>query len=482
MNSKVNRWHLVSIGSLCLVTSLAGGQRRPNNDEGGWQRAEEIVETHRPVRARRSLSPDTPETRPAPVSHPTVVRRNDTPEAPPFRVNPALRPASEMRGMWVVRDTLTSPESIRRMVDDAANNGFNTLFVQVRGRGDAYYRSSYEPRAEALKDAPASFDPLAVTLQEAHARGLQVHAWFNTFLAWSGRRTPKSPDHLWNAHPDWFATDKEGHNSPVAGDDVEGAFLQPSNPEVQAHLLKVFSSVVQNYDVDGIHFDYVRYANSRYDYSTATLKRFRNFMAQSLDAEQVREIDRRVAMDRLAWSQAYPQEWEAWRRAQVTALVSKVADTARLCKPQIQVTAAVYADGKEAAKYRGQEWQSWLQQGYLDGVVLMAYSQQTAKVIQQAQDAVGAANGRRVYVGLGAWRLPVKDVTAKIQEVRMVGANGFCLFSYDSLKQMPDYLPSLSRAVMQPSANVRFTTQGRSTAVVASREREEDEDREVRKR
>src|SRR5687768_6025244 len=58
----------------------------------------------------------------------------------------------EVRALWVVRTTLTSPEKIRQMVNSAADNGFNTLIVQIRGRGDAYYKSRVEPRAAELKE------------------------------------------------------------------------------------------------------------------------------------------------------------------------------------------------------------------------------------------------------------------------------------------------------------------------------------------
>ena len=65
---------------------------------------------------------------------------------------------------------------------------------------------------------------------EAHAQNIQVHAWLNTFLTWSGKKAPRSPQHLWNAHRDWFATDRKGLVH-VAGDNAcEGAFLQPSSP------------------------------------------------------------------------------------------------------------------------------------------------------------------------------------------------------------------------------------------------------------
>src|SRR5437879_1215764 len=87
---------------------------------------------------------------------------------------------NEVRALWVVRTTLTSPERIHKMVESAKASGFNTLIVQVRGRGDAYYRSTREPRALELKDQPLDFDPLAVTLGEARLQGLKVHAWINT--------------------------------------------------------------------------------------------------------------------------------------------------------------------------------------------------------------------------------------------------------------------------------------------------------------
>jgi uncharacterized lipoprotein YddW (UPF0748 family) len=93
-----------------------------------------------------------------------------------------LATAQEVRALWVVRTTLTSPEKIRQLVNSAADNGFNTLIVQIRGRGDAYYKSRVEPRAIELKDQPATFDPLALTLEEAHKRGVKVHGWLNTNL------------------------------------------------------------------------------------------------------------------------------------------------------------------------------------------------------------------------------------------------------------------------------------------------------------
>jgi uncharacterized lipoprotein YddW (UPF0748 family) len=92
----------------------------------------------------------------------------------------------------VLRSSLGSEKSVRQMVDTAKRAGFNTLLVQVRGRGDAYYNSRIEPRATELEDDPGNFDPLALTLRLAHEQGLRVHAWFNVDLVSSASLLPRS--------------------------------------------------------------------------------------------------------------------------------------------------------------------------------------------------------------------------------------------------------------------------------------------------
>ena len=112
--------------------------------------------------------------------------------------------ADEVRAVWVVRQSLSSPATAREVVAQAAAGGFNTLIVQVRGRGDALYRSALEPRPEFLDGQP-DFDPLQLVLDEARARGMAVHAWVNAYLVWGPVDPPRHSGHLVNAHPEWLA-------------------------------------------------------------------------------------------------------------------------------------------------------------------------------------------------------------------------------------------------------------------------------------
>jgi len=385
-------------------------------------------------------------------------------QAPSAEINAAANPAGatvpsagsdapvEMRGLWVVRNSLDSPASVHQIVATAVKYHFNALFVQVRGRGDAWYISPYEPRAEALAGQPADFDPLQQIITEAHANGLQVHAWMNTYLTWSGPHPPLSPQHLWNAHRDWFACDRSGHCSPVPTATCEGAFLQPSNPAVQDHLFRVFTYVGTHYDVDGIHFDYCRYAGSGYDYSPSTLARFRNFTKAQIGPETAARVDRRLSQDRLAYVHAFPRTWASWRRAQVTTLVARVSTAVKAAKSWVQVSAAVFPDADEAYAVRGQDWRGWLRAGYLDAVALMAYGNSTERVLQETRRAVAAAGGHYIYTGLGAWHLGADDVARKIAAARRAGATGVNLFSYDGIHTRSGYLDTLARGVFASRA------------------------------
>src|ERR1041384_582958 len=177
-----------------------------------------------------------------------------------------VSPNDEVRALWVVRTTLTSPEKIRQLVASAADNGFNTLIVQIRGRGDAYYNSRVEPRAIELKDQPATFDPLALTLTDAHKRGLKVHGWLNTSLLANLDALPLDPTHVYNRHPEWLAVPK-----PVAAElfnmsprdpayrqkivewskanrsELEGVYTGPANPKVRRHIYNIWMDVLKHY-------------------------------------------------------------------------------------------------------------------------------------------------------------------------------------------------------------------------------------------
>ena len=364
----------------------------------------------------------------------------------------AVAAKDEVRALWVVRTTLTSPEKIRQLVDSAAANGFNTLIVQIRGRGDAYYKSRIEPRTIELKDQPADFDPLAFTLAEARKRGLKVHGWLNTNLLANLDALPTQADHVYNKHPEWLAVPK-----PVAAElykmsprdpayrqkivewskanrgELEGVYTGPANPKVRDHIYKIWIDVLKNYPVDGLHFDYVRFASPDFDYSRTSLEKFRKWLEPQLSKDERRGLKQSLKANPLAAPEMFPAKFADFQRAQVTMLVERIYRDVKKRRPEALVSAAVFANDENAYTRRFQDWRRWLQMGILDVVCPMAYSTDTAVFQKQIEVAATTAHAakRKVWAGIGAYRIPSESAVEKINVARALNTEGFILFSYD---------------------------------------------------
>ena len=388
--------------------------------------------------------------------------------------------AKEIRALWVVRTTLTSPDKIKAMVSAAADNGFNTLIVQVRGRGDAYYKSRVEPRASELKEQPADFDPLTVTLAEAHKRGLKVHAWLNTSLLANLDALPTDPNHVYNKHPEWLAVPKPvsaelyklSPNDPAYRQkivewskgnraELEGIYTGPANPKVREHIYKIWMDVLRHYPVDGLHFDYVRLASPDFDYSKTSLKNFNEWLLPQLTPDQRKQLKQSSKENPLAATDLHAAKFADFQRAQITALVERIYRAVKKHNAKVLVSAAVFANDENAYTRRFQDWRRWLQMGILDVACPMAYSTDTAVFQKQIEVASTTAHGakRQVWAGIGAYRIPVESTVEKIGVARALRADGIILFSYDFTARPSDlnpggaYLERLRRAAFD-SVNV----------------------------
>jgi uncharacterized lipoprotein YddW (UPF0748 family) len=345
---------------------------------------------------------------------------------------------------------MTSEEEVRTMVTDAASAGFNTLIVQVRGRGDAFYLSDLEPRGETL-EGPADFDPLATAIREGHLRGMAVHAWVNTHLVWGSASLPASRRHLVNEHPEWLAVPQYLARELIGVDPkdsrfvlalrqyaadrpqtVEGIYTSPSHPEVRERMLAVWMDLASRYDLDGIHFDYIRFPSRDFDYSRGALERFQAWVSPRIPAARLNDLRRVVASDPLAFATSLPAEWDKFRLEQITSLVRDIYTRVKTLRPELVVSAAVVADLQTAYGHRFQDWQSWLAEGILDVAVPMAYTPNDGTFGTQVRAARGAAGSReRVWAGIGAYMNTVAGTLDKIDLARAADAGGVVLFSYD---------------------------------------------------
>ncbi|HEY5883294.1 MAG TPA: family 10 glycosylhydrolase [Pyrinomonadaceae bacterium] len=369
---------------------------------------------------------------------------------------------NEVRALWVVRTTLTSPDRILAMIKSAKENGFNTIIVQVRGRGDAYYESRYEPRAIELKDQPRNFDPLAVTIAAARKEGLKIHAWINTSLLANLDALPADPSHVYNRHPEWLAVPR-----PVAAElhglspndpryrarivewskanraELEGIYTGPANAKVRDHIYNIWMDVLKRYPVDGLHFDYVRLASPDFDYSRTSLNQFQKWLQPKLSSSERQNLKESLKTNPLAAAEKHPAHFADFQRDVITMLVKRIYAGVKKRKPEVMVSAAVFANHENAFTRRFQDWRRWLAMGILDVVCPMAYSTDTAvfqKQIEVATTSAHASN-RRAWAGIGAYRITAESTIEKIEGARRLGADGIILFSYDFTIRPSDLNP-----------------------------------------
>jgi uncharacterized lipoprotein YddW (UPF0748 family) len=333
-----------------------------------------------------------------------------------------------VRAIWVTRGDFRTAEDIRQIMEDSQQGGFNTVIFQVRGNGTVFYPSRIEPWAEQFGFQDPGFDPLAAAIREAHRRGLELHAWMNVMPAWRGTSPPQCPDQLYHRHPEWFWYDQHGKRQALSTFYVS---LNPCLPEVRDYLVRVFSEVVANYPVDGIHMDYIRFPNEPpatparsdidYPYDARTLALYKEATGLSPDADR--------------------EAWNRWRTGQVTRLVAGIRATMRQARPSAVLSASVGAEHEESLRYFRDD-RCWAREKLIDAAFPMAYRPDLASFDARISEWVALRDTVTVVPGL--WFAPALDTDQGIAVVRQQLASSLqktgnaCVFSYASLFDIRD--------------------------------------------
>jgi uncharacterized lipoprotein YddW (UPF0748 family) len=385
------------------------------------------------------------------------------------------QPKFEFRGLWVAASGIDFPLSVKasyqkqeldRIVDVARNGGFNAIIFQVLTRGQAYYESSIVPWASYLtssltvdqdgtlypnlgtppgtkENPPQFYDPLKYLIQKAHQYGIEVHAWINVYNLLTlpdtvYRLAVSQPRHIaiddsnrWNTK--LFAKDNQG-NWLITSGNTKMIWLDPANPYVRKYLLSVVSELVRKYDIDGIHFDYIRFPGA-YTYGDS----FNFYFANRSDYEN---------------GNPYGLSRDDFARLSIERFVRAVYDSVRNLKPWVKIGTTtpgiyqgwrlpinqayfdLYRDGRSDPR-------KWAQLGLIDYHAPQVYwdigSEYDFRVI--AQDWNANMFGRHVYIGIYGDN-PFSEISAEIDFTRSILTSGTIIFRYsnvlaylDSLKQ-----------------------------------------------
>jgi len=315
----------------------------------------------------------------------------------------------EMRGLWIAtvanidwpsRSNLGADQQRAELVDildRAAAAGFNAIIFHVRPAGDAVYRSSIEPWGAMLSGTQGGdpgYDPLAFAVQEAHARGLELHAWINPFRAGNTSDSARlAPTHLFNTRRDLAR---------VYGTQL---WLDPGEQAVHDHVMRVISDIVQRYDIDAIHADDYFYPYQQTD-----------------AANRVIPFPDSATYARSGTSLALAD----WRRANVDRFVERMYREVHAIKPTIKVGISPFGiwrpgspvgvTGLDAYATIYADARRWLQEGWVDYLAPQLYWSIAAP--QQSFPALldwwiqQSTRARHVWPGLAAYRVADGTATA----------------------------------------------------------------------
>lgn len=264
-----------------------------------------------------------------------------------------------MRGVWIATvgnidwpssRTLTADQQRVELADlmaRAANGGFNAIILQVRPAGDAVYQSNLEPWASLLTGTQGKnpgYDPLEFAVQEAHARGLELHAWINPFRAGNTSDTlVLASNHVFKARRDLVR---------VYGGSI---WSDPGEPDVQDRAMSVIADIVRRYDVDGVHAD---------DY-------FYPYVVNGPNGQPLAFPDDATYSK---YSGGLPRD--DWRRANIDRFVERMYREVHAIKPTVKVGISPFGiwrpgnppgiQGLDAYSSIYADSRKWLNQGWVD--------------------------------------------------------------------------------------------------------------------
>ncbi|MGF1516038.1 MAG: glycoside hydrolase family 10 protein [Elainellaceae cyanobacterium] len=346
--------------------------------------------------------------------------------------HPVAQP--EIRAIWLDRGTIVAAEShegLERVFDQLARTGINTVFFETLNAGYPIYPSSVAPEQNPL--ISEDWDPLKSAVELAHDRDIELHAWVWVFATGNQRHNTlvgeswDYPGPVLERRPDWANADHRGNPTPQG---QTKPFLDPANSGARRYLLRLFSEILTEYEVDGLQLDYIRYpfqdpsAGRSYGYGTASRRAFR---AQTgVDPATISPSDRAL------W-----QQWTDFRIEQVDSFVSAVSRLIDRRRPEAILSAAVFPMPEHERRHKIQQgWERWAREGEVDIIATMSYAIDTPQLEALVNPWLDSSlSPALVLPAIRLLNLPNTLALDQIQALRDLPAGGYALFAAENLNQ-----------------------------------------------
>ena len=334
--------------------------------------------------------------------------------------------AGEFRAFWCHNAMGVSgmewDEAIKRLSD----NGFTAILPNMLWGGVAYYDSQVLPVV-----SPEKGDQIATCLAACKKYNIEMHVWK---VNWN----------LGHAVPAAFLEKmRSAGRLQRSSQGKEEPWLCPSHPDNQKLEIDAMVEVARKYDVTGIHFDYIRYPDNDHCFCAGCKERFQRVVNVTLQNWPGDVLGKGP----------FRQPWLEWRRSNITAVVKAVSEQARALKPKIKISAAVFRNWTSDRDSVGQDWKVWCEQGWLDFVCPMDYTESNRSFENMVSQQVQWAGKARCYPGIGvsasSSQFGIDPLIEQINITRRYQTHGFTIFNY-GVTESRDLLPLLGLGATAP--------------------------------
>lgn len=340
-------------------------------------------------------------------------------------------------------------QELIRILDQYQRANINTVIFQTRVRAALLYPSKIEPWELSLTGVAGKdpgYDPLAFCIDECHKRGMELHAWVVCIPIGTKERQAKyGAASLTRKRPELVKTAKGGE-----------MFMIPGKPETADYIANICKEIVENYDVDGISLDYIRYPESIYNFSDENL-----------------------------YPRASSQSKADWKRENITRIVRRVHDVVKPIKPWVKLSSSPIGKYKDTSRYSAGGWNGynavwqdpilWLKEDWQDLLFPMMYftgNNYYPFLFQWAE----MANGHPICPGLGIYfldpregRWTLNEVRAEMHTARNSGIGGIAFYRGEFLTNNTKgiYDTTCDEFFPYPALTARMTWMGDTLAPTA---------------
>ena len=335
----------------------------------------------------------------------TLWAQNDTSSRPEYLYEKE-HPLRETRAVWLTTiggldwpriwatdasSRERQKEELVRILDNYQRANINTVIFQTRVRAALLYPSKIEPWEMSLTGIPGQspgYDPLAFCIDECHKRGMELHAWVVCIpIGTKQRQNGYGAASLIRKHPELVKTAKGGE-----------MFMIPGKPETADYIASICREIVENYDVDGISLDYIRYPESTFNYSDDEL-----------------------------YPRASNLSKAEWRRENITRIVRRVHDVVKPIKPWVKLSSSPIGKYADTRRYSAGGWncynavwqdpKRWLRENLQDMLFPMMYFTGD-NYYPFLFDWLENSYGHPIVPGLGIYFLDPREGRWTLNEVR----------------------------------------------------------------